>query len=282
MLLAAGFAPVFRDRPWNDPALARARASVESLLRAHEPFPALTFDRHWNVLSANQAVWSLLGTVDPGLLKPPVNILRISLHPDGLAPQIVNITEWRGHLLDRLRRQLRIMPDPTLHELIKELTGYHSDSARTLTGGLHHSPADEIAIPLRLNTPTGVLSFLSTVTVFGTPVEITLSEFTLEAFYPADSETSAALLSPGNSQPARADSHRRFDASAYPGAGFATKSLGFYVPKPTPSRSQGLEVSERKGKRNLMAGRQGLEPRYADPESAVLPLDDLPRIPTGV
>ena len=206
MLLAAGFAPVFRDRPWDDPALGRARASVERLLTAHEPYPALTFDRHWNVLSANQAVWSLLGTVDPGLLKPPANILRISLHPAGLAPQIVNITEWRGHLLDRLRRQLRITHDPALHELLKELTSYHSEPARALSGAPHHTPGDEIAIPLRLNTPTGVLSFLSTVTVFGTPVEITLSEFTLEAFYPADSETSAALLSPGNHQPVRTDS----------------------------------------------------------------------------
>jgi hypothetical protein len=133
--------------------------------------------------------------VDPGLLKPPANILRISLHPAGLAPQIVNLTEWRGHLLDRLRRQLRITHDPALQELLKELTGYQSEAARALIGEPHHSPAEEIAIPLRLNTPTGVLSFLSTVTVFGTPVEITLSEFTLEAFYPADSETSAALLS---------------------------------------------------------------------------------------
>jgi transcriptional regulator with XRE-family HTH domain len=196
MLLAAGFAPVFRDRPWDDPALGRARASVERILTAHEPYPALTFDRHWNLLSANQAVRSLLGSVDPGLLKPPANILRISLHPAGLAPQIVNLSEWRGHLLDRLRRQLRITRDPVLHALLKELTGYHSEPAPDHTGGPHHSPADEIAIPLRLNTPAGVLSFLSTVTVFGTPVEITLSEFTLEAFYPADSETAAALLSP--------------------------------------------------------------------------------------
>ena len=191
MLLAAGFAPVFRDRPWDDPALGRARASVERILAAHEPYPALTFDRHWNLLSANRAVWPLLGTVDPGLLKPPANILRISLHPEGLAPQIANLAEWRGHLLDRLRRQLRITHDPALHELLKELTGYHSDPAR----GTHESAVDEIAIPLRLNTPAGVLSFLSTVTVFGTPVEITLSEFTLEAFYPADAATSAALLS---------------------------------------------------------------------------------------
>jgi transcriptional regulator with XRE-family HTH domain len=189
MLLAAGYAPVFRDRPWDDPALARARASVERLLKAHEPYPALTFDRHWNLLSANQTVWPLLATVDSALLKPPVNILRISLHPAGLAPQIVNIAEWRGHLLDRLRRQLRITRDPALHELLQELMSYPS-------GGQHPSPAEEIAIPLRLNTPAGVLSFLSTVTVFGTPVDITLSEFTLEAFYPADSETSAALLYP--------------------------------------------------------------------------------------
>jgi len=195
MLLAAVFAPVFRDRPWNDPALARARASIEQLLKAHEPYPALTFDRHWNVLSANQAVWSLLGTVDPSLLKPPVNILRISLHPGGLAPQIVNFSEWRGHLLDRLRRQLRITRDSALNELLQELTGYPTDPAREPAGGTQHSPMDEIAIPLRLNTHGGVLSFLSTVTVFGTPVEITLSEFTLESFYPADSETAAALLS---------------------------------------------------------------------------------------
>jgi transcriptional regulator with XRE-family HTH domain len=193
MLLAAGFAPVFRDRPWDDPALGRARASVERLLSAHEPYPALTFDRHWNLLNANQAVWSLLDTVDPELLKPPANILRISLHPAGLAPQIVNIGEWRGHLLERLRRQLRITHDPALQELLKELTSYAIDPAR----GPHQTPADEIAIPLVVNTRAGVLSFLSTVTVFGTPLEITLSEFTLEAFYPADLETSAVLLSQG-------------------------------------------------------------------------------------
>ena len=200
MLLAAGFAPVFQDRPWNDPALGHARASIERLLKAQEPYPALTFDRHWNILSANQAVWSLLGMVDPDLLKAPANVLRISLHPGGLAPQILNFTEWRGHLLDRLRRQLRITRDPALHELLQELMGYpiepaRLDPARQAPGTPQHSSADEIAIPLRLNTGRGVLSFLSTVTVFGTPVEITLSEFTLEAFYPADSETAAALLS---------------------------------------------------------------------------------------
>jgi len=119
MLLAAGFAPVFRNLPLTDPALAGALATVERLLRAHEPYPALTTDRHWNVVSANRAVAPLLVAVDPELMKPPVNVLRVSLHPRGLAPLIVNFAEWRGHLLDRLRRQLRITRDPELDRLLR-------------------------------------------------------------------------------------------------------------------------------------------------------------------
>jgi len=190
MLLAAGFAPVFRDRPLNDPALARAMASIDRLLKAHEPYPALTVDRHWNMVAANAAVAPLLVAVDPELMKPPVNVLRASLHPRGLAPLIVNLPEWRGHLLDRLKRQWRITRDPALDRLLRELTHYPTGlpAARSPTGS-----TDEIAVPLRLRTQRGTLSFLSTVTVFGTPVEITLSELTLEAFYPADPETLAIL-----------------------------------------------------------------------------------------
>src|SRR5262249_5017429 len=92
--------PVFRNLPLTDPALAGALATVERLLRAHEPYPALTTDRHWNVVSANRAVAPLLVAVDPELLKPPGNVLRVSLHPRGLAPLIVNLAEWRGHPLD--------------------------------------------------------------------------------------------------------------------------------------------------------------------------------------
>jgi transcriptional regulator with XRE-family HTH domain len=191
MLLAAGFAPVFRDRPLNDPALARAMASIDRLLKAHEPYPALTVDRHWNMVAANAAVAPLLVAVDPELMKPPVNVLRASLHPRGLAPLIVNLAEWRGHLLDRLRRQWRITRDPVLDKLLQELTAYPTArlaSARPPAGSI-----EEIAVPLKLRTQRGTLSFLSTVTVFGTPVEITLSELTLEAFYPADPETLAIL-----------------------------------------------------------------------------------------
>jgi transcriptional regulator with XRE-family HTH domain len=192
MLLAAGFAPIFRDRPLTDPALAPALATVERLLKAHEPYPALTVDRHWTMVSANSAVRPLLAAVDPALLKPPVNVLRVSLHPRGLAPLIVNLAEWRVHLLDRLRRQIRITCDPTLDALLAELTAYSGSSARSAS---HVSTAtDEIAVPLKLRTHVGVLSFLSTITVFGTAVEITLSELSLEAFYPADPETAAALI----------------------------------------------------------------------------------------
>jgi transcriptional regulator with XRE-family HTH domain len=192
MLLAAGFAPVFRDRPLSDPALARVLATIERLLEAHEPYPALTLDRHWNMVSANAAVAPLLVAVDPELMKPPVNVLKVSLHPRGLAPLIVNLTEWRGHLLERLRRQIRITRDPALDTLMRELMAYPGVAA---SADLAAStlPSDEVAVPLKLRTQGGVLSFLSTVTVFGTPVEITLSELSLEAFYPADRVTAMVL-----------------------------------------------------------------------------------------
>ena len=192
MLLAAGFAPVFRNRPLNDPALARAMASIDRLLKAHEPYPALTVDRHWNMIAANAAVAPLLVAVDPELMKPPVNVLRASLHPRGLAPLIVNLAEWRGHLLDRLKRQWRITRDPVLDRLLQELTAYPMAS-RPAAALPRAGSADEIAVPLKLRTQRGTLSFLSTVTVFGTPVEIALSELTLEAFYPADPATLTIL-----------------------------------------------------------------------------------------
>ena len=188
LLLSAGFAPIYRERAINDPALVRAKATVEQVLKAHEPFPALAVDRHWNMIAANTPIMALIAGVDPELLKPPVNVLRLSLHPKGMAPAIINLAEWRHHLIERTRRQVRLTRDKDLEALLTEITAYPAPVEKLTT-----LPEDEIAIPLRLQTPGGVLSFFSTITVFGTPVEITLAEISLEAFYPADDVTAAAL-----------------------------------------------------------------------------------------
>lgn len=187
MLLAAGFAPVFPERPLDHPALQPALANLERLLKAHEPHPALTLDRHWNRISANAGVALLITGVDPELLKPPVNVLRLSLHPRGLAPLIVNLREWREHLIERLKRQFRITRDPVLGRLLTEALSYPSP------GQAKEKGSDDIAVPLRLRTQHGVLSFLSTVTVFGTAVDIELSEISLEAFFPLDEATAKVM-----------------------------------------------------------------------------------------
>jgi transcriptional regulator with XRE-family HTH domain len=190
LLRAAGFAPVFRERPYDDPALAHARTAIDLVLKGHEPNPALVVNRHWEMLAANAAVAPLLAGVDPDLLKPPVNVMRLSLHPRGLAPLIVNLAEWRTHLLDRLRRQHRLTMDPAIESLLMEISAFPKDAKTERAARNLH---DEIVVPLRLRTQSGVLSFFSTITVFGTPAEITLSEVTLEAFYPADTQTAGVL-----------------------------------------------------------------------------------------
>ena len=200
LLLMAGYAPTFRDRPITDPALGRARAAIERVLKAHEPYPALTVDRHWTMVSANSAVAGLLTGVDPELLNPPINVMRVSLHPRGLAPLIVNLSEWREHLLDRLRRQLRLTRDPAIDALFKELSAFPGGRREPASRNSHET-LDEIAVPLRLRTHAGVLSLLSTITVFGTPVEITLSELSVEAFYPADDATAQILRAALTSEP---------------------------------------------------------------------------------
>jgi transcriptional regulator with XRE-family HTH domain len=192
LLLAAGFAPMFQERSLDDPALARAKTAIELVLKAHAPNPALAVDRHWNLVATNAAVAPLIAGVDPELVKPPINVMRLSLHPRGLAPLIVNLAEWRSHLLERLRRQHRLTLDPAIDKLLKELSAFGRDS-KCKSDRSSHSRYDEIVVPLKLRTQAGVLSFFSTVTVFGTAVDITLSELSLEAFYPADHETAEIL-----------------------------------------------------------------------------------------
>lgn len=193
LLVAAGYAPVFRERPLADPALASARRAIDLVLQGHEPYPALTVDRHWTMVAANRAVAPLLAGADASLLQPPVNVLRLSLHPKGLAPRIANLAEWRTHLLDRLRRQVEVSADPVLSELLKELLGYPMPGAARARKPGNGGEFASVLVPVQFTTETGTLSFFSTTTVFGTPIDITLSELALESFFPADAATAEAL-----------------------------------------------------------------------------------------
>lgn len=192
LLVAAGFAPIFQERTLDDPTLRSARRVVELVLAGHEPFPALAVDRHWTLVASNRAVAPLLEGVEPALLAAPVNVLRLSLHPRGLAPRIVNQAKWRTHLLARLRRQIDVSGDPTLRELLDELDEYPI-SPENERGAATDTDYAGVAVPLRLAAGGEVLSFLSTTTVFGTPVDVTLSELALESFFPADATTADAL-----------------------------------------------------------------------------------------
>jgi len=195
LLVAAGYAPAFPERPLDDPALQSARKAVDLVLAGHEPYPALAIDRHWTLIASNNAVPPLLAGVDPSLLRPPVNALRLSLHPAGLAPRIANLVEWRSHLLARLRRQIEVTADPVLEELLNELCGYPmSGDAGTATPPTGEEYAGVI-VPFRLVTEQGILSFISATTIFGTPVDITLSELAIESFFPADATTATILRS---------------------------------------------------------------------------------------
>ena len=191
MLGAAGFAPVFRERSFNEPTLGLVRRGVEIVLAAHNPNPALAVDRHWTMLAANRAVAHLVAGAEPMLLRPPVNVLRLMLHPAGLASRIVNLAQWRAHVIARLRRQIDVTGDAVLMDLLEELRDYPS-----MHGNGSPGPEDEsgmIAIPFRLATIDGVLSFFSTTTLFGTPADITVSELAIEAFLPADVETAEIM-----------------------------------------------------------------------------------------
>jgi transcriptional regulator with XRE-family HTH domain len=246
MLMAAGFAPVYAERSLEDPALRAARAAVDLVLKGHEPFPAIAIDRHWTLVAANAPVAAFFAGIGPSLRQPPVNVLRASLHPLGLAPQIANLLEWHTHVLSRLRHQVEVTADPVLADLMKELAAYpttypptrgpadpdsaagpaNPESAGDPPDGegnarRRHRVDDQgdsdavagasapdsntitdpreyagVVIPFRIRTPHGVLSFFSTTTIFGTPVDVTLSELAIEAFYPADSFTAEALRRP--------------------------------------------------------------------------------------
>ncbi len=191
LLLAAGYAPIYGERSLDEEEMAPIRDALERFLAAHEPYPAVVVDQRWNLVLANGVVSLLVEGVAPDLLEPPANALRVTLHPEGMAPRIVNLAEWSGHLLHRLRRQAAATGDDELAALADELAGYPGVDDGV---SLPETPSSsEILLPLELRVGDDVLRFFSTVTTFGTPLDVTLAELAIEAFYPADDQTAAAL-----------------------------------------------------------------------------------------
>jgi transcriptional regulator with XRE-family HTH domain len=194
LLLSAGYAPMYAERRLDDPALQQARKAVELVIAGHEPYPALAVDRHWTLVAANAAVGGLLTGIDPKLLQPPVNVLRLGMHPEGLAPRIGNYAQWREHTLTRLRQQIAATADPVLIEVLAELESYPQvTSAREEAVQTDAGDYGGVVVPFILHTENGVLSFFSTTTVFGTPLDITLAELAIESFFPADQKTAETL-----------------------------------------------------------------------------------------
>jgi hypothetical protein len=190
LLLAGGYAPVYPERGLEDPAMAPVRRALRRLITSQQPYPALVVDRHWNLVEANPAVTVFLGGVDADLLAPPMNVLRLSLHPRGMAPRIANHGEWRAHVLGRLRHQAAATGDPELHRLGVELAGYPcADPAPDVE---LPGPAD-VLVPMRYRTERGELALFSTTSVLGTPLDVTLAELAIESFFPADERTGELL-----------------------------------------------------------------------------------------
>ncbi|MDP1626644.1 helix-turn-helix domain-containing protein [Parvibaculum sp.] len=190
LLLAAGYAPVYSETRLDSPDAAAARRAVDLVLASHEPFPALAIDRHWNLVAANRAVPLFLAGIPEELLQPPINVLRLSLHPQGLGPRIENLGEWRAHVFMRLQHQIDLTNDEGLIALVKELETY--------PGGLkprenHEAEFGGLIVPLKLKSDAGTLSFFTATTVFGTAVDITFSELIIESFMPGDAFTAAAV-----------------------------------------------------------------------------------------
>jgi transcriptional regulator with XRE-family HTH domain len=185
LLLAAGLAPVYGERSLDDPDMAAVREGVQRVLNAYNPFPCVVVDRGWQIVLANAGAGVLLDGVAPSLLERP-NALRIALHPEGLAPRIRNLAQWRHHLIERLRREAGVSGSTELSSLLAEIEAY--------PGGFEDTDFGGVAVPLELYTSQGqLLTFLSTVTTFGTALDLTAAELSIEAFLPADEATAAAL-----------------------------------------------------------------------------------------
>ncbi|NUT38201.1 MAG: helix-turn-helix transcriptional regulator [Hamadaea sp.] len=190
LLLAGGFAPAYAETAVTSPKMAGVWQAVRQVLAGHEPYPAVVVDGRWQLLDANEALGLFTAVCAPHVLEPPTNVLRASLHPEGLAPFIVNLGEWRAHLLSRLRRQAAVTADAELLELHDELRAFPCDQPEP---EIESPGAADVVTPLRLHHPAGELRFFSTIATFGTPADITVAELAIESFFPADPHTAEVL-----------------------------------------------------------------------------------------
>ncbi|MGW0040646.1 helix-turn-helix domain-containing protein [Rhodococcus sp. NPDC003348] len=187
LFLAAGFAPAYPEHALGDVPMASVARAISQILHAHLPSPAVVVDRHWHLVDGNDAVALLVDGCSADLLEPPVNVLRLSLHPEGMAPRIVNLGQWRAHVLRRLEHQIAATGDPVLGGLATELAGYPcADPAVEPEPGA-------LVVPIRIRTAAGELALLSATTVFGTPLDVTVAELAIETFHAADERTAEAL-----------------------------------------------------------------------------------------
>ncbi|MGW2858480.1 helix-turn-helix domain-containing protein [Streptomyces sp. NPDC001205] len=195
LLLAAGYAPHYAQTPLDDPSMSSLREGMGRLLQAYDPYPALMVDATYTVLAANRGIEMLLEGVAGHLLTPPVNAMRLTLHPEGLAPRIRNLPQWRGHLLEQMERQIALLRSETLRELYDEVAAHPVPSGREDPGDTEAHRAFPFALPLRIEHAGTVLSFISTIATFNTPMDVTVSELAIETFLPADPETAKYLQS---------------------------------------------------------------------------------------
>ncbi|MGH3443392.1 MAG: helix-turn-helix domain-containing protein [Nitriliruptorales bacterium] len=189
LLTAAGFAAAYSHTSFDAPEMDAVRAAVQQVLDGHEPYPALAVDRYWNIVSMNAAAGLFAADAEPELMGPPPNVYRISLHPGGLAPRVVNFAEFAHHLLTRLRHDVNVSADPDLAALLEEVEAYPTvrELPRPTLG--HRS----VVVPVRMRHPRGELALFTTIATFGTPVDVTVDELALETFFPANAETAARL-----------------------------------------------------------------------------------------
>ena len=201
LLLAAGHAPAYPERSLDDPDLAPVRDALDVILSGHEPYPAVAVDRVWNMVGANSAMFALIEVVeiDPELLEPPINVMRVGLHPRGLGPLFINLGDWHAHWLRRLERQLAATGDEQLASLIDEVSGYPvPEPEHDAASG---STAEEMLGPVRVRTPGGELAFFGMFASFDTPFEVTSSELAVELLFPADRATAERLHERGTTSP---------------------------------------------------------------------------------